>query len=77
MGCSNMPNNEPFLCPTCGKDPVYTVWEGKYRPEIHQLSCGLCRKAVRGYSRQKVVDRWNKFVLSELFVSSCGKGENG
>ena len=58
--------NEPLVCPICGKKPTHTMWEGKYKPEIHQVSCVPCGKAVRGYSRQKAVDRWNDFALGRL-----------
>ncbi len=68
MGCSEMPNtNKPLACPICEKEPMYTMWEGKYKPEIHQVACGRCGKIVRGYSKQKAVERWNKMVLQDLF----------
>ena len=70
MGCSNMPDiNKPLPCPVCGEAPSHVEWEGQYKPVIHQLACYTCRKAVRGYSKGKAVERWNKFVLSHLICS--------
>ncbi len=68
MGCSILPDiNTPLSCQICEKAPIYTEWQGKYRPEIHQLACFKCGKIVRGYSKQKAVERWNKMVLQDLW----------
>ena len=77
MGCSEMPNiNKPLACPICEKEPMHTKWFGQYKPEIHQLACLRCGKIVRGYSKQKAVERWNKSVLEYAFRSYGERKDN-
>ena len=76
MGCSEMPDyNKPLACPICEREPIHTMWEGKYKPTIHRFSCRRCGKAASGYSKEKACERWNKMVLQDLWLYGERKDE--
>ena len=71
------PQKRKMRIAICEKEPKYTMWKGQFKPEIHQVSCGRCLKVVRGYSKGKAVERWNKFVLEYDFCSYGERKDNG
>ena len=79
MGCSgSFDITKPVVCPKCGKEPKFTIWEHLYNGnKMHQLGCCLEVYMGRGRTKQEAKEKWNKFAL-EYALSHCEKeGFNG
>ena len=65
---------EPFPCPKCNKQPIYTAWE-YYGRKLHRFSCGCCRSYAKGDTKQDAQAKWN--ILALKYACGERKDKNG